>query len=46
MSATTDSVVSAYEGRLAKLEREKIVLGERVEQIVPPKGRFEEFIEL
>ena len=46
MSATSDSVVTAYEGRLAKLEREKLLLSERVDQIVPPKGRFEEFIEL
>jgi site-specific DNA recombinase len=46
IDASSPSVVSAYEGRFAKLEREKIVLAERAERIVPPKGRFEEFIEL
>jgi hypothetical protein len=38
--------VSAYEGLITMLEREKILLGEKAERIVPPKGRFEEFIEL
>ena len=46
IDASSPSVVSAYEGRIAKLEREKIVLAERADRIVPPKGRFEEFIEL
>ncbi len=46
IDASSPSVVSAYEGRIAKLEREKIVLAERAVQIVPPKCRVEEFIEL
>ena len=40
------SVVSAYEQRLGKLEREKIVLTERSAKALPPKGRLEECIEL
>ena len=46
LDASSPSVVSAYEGRITKLEREKILLNEKAERIVPPKGRFEEFIEL
>ncbi|SMO99741.1 hypothetical protein SAMN06265173_1605 [Thalassovita litoralis] len=46
LDASSPSVVSAYEGRIAKLEREKILLSEKAVQVVPPKGRFEEFIEL
>lgn len=39
-------MISAYEKRLAKLEREKIVLNEKVSEALPPKGRLEECIEL
>lgn len=46
VETSSPSVISAYEGRIAKLEREKILLAERATQTVPPKGRFEEFIEL
>ena len=46
VDASTPSVVSAYENRIGKLEREKLLLRERVGSIVPPGGRFEEFIEL
>jgi len=46
VEAKTASVVSAYEARIEKLERQKIVLNERLEQSVPPKGRLEECIEL
>lgn len=46
LDATTPSVVTAYESRIAKLEREKILLAEKAEWSVPPKGRFEDFIEL
>lgn len=38
-------VVKAYETKIAKLERNKLVLAEKAAQIVPPKGRLEEFIE-
>lgn len=46
VDATSPSVISAYETRLAKLEREKIVLNEKVSGALPPKGRLEECIEL
>ncbi len=46
VEASSPSVVSAYEGRIAKLEREKIILKERANRSVPPKGHLEEFIEL
>ena len=42
----SQSVVAAYEKRLDKLEREKIVLAERASKTLPPKGRLEECIEL
>lgn len=46
VEATSPSVVSAYEKRIERLERDDIVLAERVENYIPPKGRLEEFIEL
>lgn len=46
VEAQTASVVSAYEARIDKLERKKIVLNERLEQSVPPRGRLEDCIEL
>ncbi len=46
VDATSASVVSAYEARIEKLERQKFVLAERVETTVPPKGRLEDCIEL
>tara|TARA_R110000787_G_scaffold28730_1_gene78162 strand:+ start:4117 stop:5769 length:1653 start_codon:yes stop_codon:yes gene_type:complete len=46
VDATSPSVISAYETRLTKLEREKFVLAEKENSALPPKGRLEEFIEL
>ncbi|MEJ8472877.1 recombinase family protein [Roseibium algae] len=46
VEATNPSVITAYEKRIERLERDKIVLAERVENHIPPKGRLEEFIEL
>ncbi len=46
VEATSPTVISAYETRLTKLEREKFVLAEREASALPPKGRLEEFIEL
>lgn len=46
VEASSPTVVSAYEGRIAKLEREKIVLNEKASLCVPPKGRLEGCIEL
>jgi hypothetical protein len=45
VEASCPAVVAAYEARIDKLERQKIRLREQAEQIVPPKGRLEEFIE-
>ena len=46
VEANNASVVSAYESRIEKLEREKLVLQERIGKSVPPKGRLEDCIEL
>ena len=46
VDATRKPVIAAYEKRLDKLECEKIVLAERIEKAVPPKGRLEECMEL
>ena len=40
VEASSTSVISAYEARIEKLEREKIVLAERVANVVPPTGRL------
>ncbi|GKY89297.1 recombinase [Sinisalibacter aestuarii] len=45
VEASSPSVIQAYEARIEKLERQKIRLSEHAAQIVPPKGRLEEFIE-
>ncbi|MCV9960288.1 recombinase family protein [Pararhizobium sp. BT-229] len=39
------TVIKAYEEKIDKLEREKLLLAEKVSRIVPPKGKLEEFIE-
>ena len=44
--ASNASVVNAYETRIDKLERQKIVLQERLDKSIPPKGRLEDCIEL
>ena len=46
VEANSASVVSAYESRIEKLEREKLALNERIAKSVPPKGRLEDCIEL
>ncbi len=46
IDASSPSVITAYEGRIGKLERERLLLRERAAKTLPPKGRFEEFIEL
>ena len=40
------SVISALEKRVEKLEREKFLLTEKAENMIPAKGRFGESIEL
>ena len=46
VDASSPSVITAYEGRIGKLERERLLFRERAGKTLPPKGRFEEFIEL
>ena len=46
VEASSPSVVNAYEARIEKLEREKIVLSERAAKTVPPRGRLEDCMEL
>jgi len=46
VDTSAPSLITAYEKRLEVLEREKIVLSERLDQTVPPQGRLEECIEL
>ena len=46
VEASNASVVSAYENKIEKLERDKIVLKERLGNSVPEKGRFEDCMEL
>ena len=46
VEAGSQSVIRAYEKRIDKLEREKIVLAEKAAKTLPPKGRLEECIEL
>ena len=46
IETSSQSVIAAYEKRLEKLEREKIVLTEKLENVEPPKGRLEEGMEL
>jgi len=43
---TRESVIEALEKRLDRLERDKIILAERIEKAVPPKGRLEDCMEL
>ena len=46
VEAKTASVVSEYEARIDKLERQKTVISERLDQAVPLRGRLEDCIEL
>ena len=46
MSASSDSVIGAYENKLARLERDKHRLTENLINQVPPKGRFDDMLEL
>ena len=46
VEAKSASVVSAYETRIEKLERDKIVLQERIAKSIPSKGRLEDCFEL
>ncbi|GGO12129.1 hypothetical protein GCM10007972_16700 [Iodidimonas muriae] len=46
VESSSASVISALEKRVEKLEREKFLLTEKAENMVPAKGRFGESIEL
>lgn len=46
VEANNASVVSAYEDKIDKLERDKFVLQEKIDKAVPDKGRLEDCIEL
>ena len=46
IEATNPSVVKRYESKIDELERQRIILNERREKILPPKGRLEDCIEL
>jgi hypothetical protein len=46
LDASNPRVVKSYEDRIDELERQKIILSERKENIIPPKGRLEDCIEL
>lgn len=45
VEASNDSVVAAYEKRIAKLEREKVLAQEKLSQAGKPKHTFEESFE-
>jgi hypothetical protein len=46
VEANSASVVNAYETRIEKLERDKLILHDRITKSVPPKGRLDDCIEL
>ena len=45
VDASSDSVVSAYQKRVAKLEREKVLAEEKLAQSEKPRHTFEESFE-
>ncbi|WP_090214649.1 recombinase family protein [Epibacterium ulvae] len=46
MSATNDTVIGAYEDKIASLEKSKIRLQDKLNYQRPPQGRLEEVLEL
>ena len=46
VETTNASVITAYESRIAKLEREKLIAVEKLEKTTKPKLKRKEFIEL
>jgi hypothetical protein len=46
VDASSPTIMTPCETRITKLAREKIRLADRASRIVPPRGRFEDFIEL
>ena len=45
VDASGESLVRAYEAKVEKLEKQKLLLADQAAQAVPPKGRFDDFIE-
>ena len=45
VDASGESLVRAYEAKIEKLEKQKLLLTDQAAQAVPPKGRFDDFIE-
>ena len=45
LDASSPSVVKRYESKIDELERQRIILSERQQTILPPKGRLEDCIE-
>ena len=45
VDASGESLVRAYEAKIEKLEKQKLLLADQAAQVVPPKGRFDDFIE-
>ncbi|MBJ7579308.1 recombinase zinc beta ribbon domain-containing protein [Devosia sp. MC532] len=46
VDATTSTVVAAFERRIGQLEREKLVLKEKIQNAGTPRGTFDEMFEL
>jgi hypothetical protein len=46
ITASNASVITAYENQIGKLEREKLVLAEKVQNLGKPKHSFDEMFEL
>jgi site-specific DNA recombinase len=46
VEAKSESVIAAYEKRIEKLERKKLLLAEKAAMPLPNEGRLEECIEL
>ena len=46
VDATSTPVIAAYEKKIEKLERQKLILQEQMDSVVPSAGRFEQTFEL
>ncbi|MGO6990606.1 recombinase family protein [Rhizobium ruizarguesonis] len=45
IETASDTVIKAYEGKIEKLERQKLLLEEKVDRISPPTRKLDDFIE-
>ncbi len=46
MEANSPAVIAAYESKVEKLERKRLLIEEKLQNAATPKGRFEDVIEL